>query len=171
MFFIFVGCDVKEANPFNPQEEQNPVKEDLGTVEKKTVEELVLNFNTEIYNRSGLGPVDTENFQLKEEEYWYPITEGIFLVVIPDEKAKSPSENFVESMRIYYDKQGGDDPQIPAYARLLILANREDISFEEAEELVENAKEKVQNTGKGISVQYQETDDFLEYQVNRISSS
>ena len=71
MLFIFAGCDVKEVSPSNPsEEEQSTVKEDLGTVEKKTVEELVLNFNTEIYNRSGLGPVDTENFQLKEEEYW-----------------------------------------------------------------------------------------------------
>ena len=75
-------------------------------------------------------------------------------------------------MRIYFTDKTLEDPQVPAYTRLLIMANNKEITNEEADKLVNEAKEKADsnltsNNGKGISVGYAASTNHYEYQVIR----
>ena len=143
-----------------------------GYVEKETMELLFRYFNEEIEENSGLGTLYDQQFTVKEGKYWYNITDGIYLVVNPIENHNS-SQDTVASMSIYCEKDYKNDPQVPAYARLLIVANNKEIKYEEAQSLMDEAvklasQNLASNNGKGISVKYLEKDESLEYQVIRI---
>ncbi len=178
-----VGCDVKEQESSNDnqieqsnkQEDTNAQEEEkdnLGYVEKETVDAMVTKFNTKIVNDSGLGPVSTDEVSLKDSTYRYEITDGLSLIVVPETMTDSASKDIVSSMAIYIEKDYQDDPQGLAYARLLIMTNNPQISYDEAQALIEEAQtlksqQLTSNNGKGISVRYLEADTHLEYQIIR----
>ncbi len=143
-----------------------------GYVHKETMEILFRDFNLQIEENSGLGTIFNEEFTVKEGKYWYKITDGIYLIVNPIENHNS-NQDIVSSMSIYCEKDYKDDPQVPAYARLLIVANNKEIKSEEAQTLMDEAvklasQNLASNNGKGISVKYLEKDGKLEYQVIRL---
>ena len=167
--FSLIGCGKKEEEvKEKEQEPENPI----GYVEKDTVENLVDQFNALVLDTSGLGPADKESLTTKGGLYWYSIDDNIYLVVNPLDALKDPKEDIVSSMRIYFTEKTKEDPQIPVFTRLLIMANNKDISREEADKLISESKDVANdnltsNNGKGISVGYAETDDHYEYQIIR----
>ena len=168
--FMTFGCAIEEVKE-EKQPEEKVEESNIGSVEEKTVATLLSQLNKMIIDNSGLGPVEGEATK-KNGLYWYPITDGIQLVVLPLDEQKSEEEDIVRSMRIYVDKKYAEDPQVAAYAALLIRANNEEITMEEAQKLVEDAiqsseKDVTSHNGKGISVGYLKADDHEEYQVIR----
>lgn len=166
--FSIVGCDKKEEVK---EKNQEPTSK-IGYVEKATVENLVDEYNNVIENDSGLGLIDKETVSIKDGRYWYTLDNDIYLVVIPVSEQKAAKEDIVTSMRIYFTDKTLEDPQVPAYTRLLIMANNKEITNEEADKLVNEAKEKADsnltsNNGKGISVGYAASTNHYEYQVIR----
>ncbi len=155
---FLVGCGKTET-----EEEKN-----LGSVEKTTVEVLVKFFNDEINENSGLAPINDDTPELEEGVYRYDLEEeGVYLTVTP-EKQEVKDKDIVESMQICFSK--ADDNVAEAYAKLLVVANNPEITSEEANDLVIEAKDKKNesiNNGKGISVKYVENNDHYEYQVIR----
>ena len=165
----FITKENVENTTKNNQEEDY---EKYGYVEEKTIDVLVREFNEEITNNSGLGLVESESLTIKDGNYWYEITDGIHLVVIPSEKQKDNSY-IVDSMMIYVEKDFKDDPQVPTYTRLLIMSNNNEITNDEAQVLIDEAKnlankQLTSNNGKGISVAYLEKEDHYEYKITRI---
>ena len=158
--FLFAGC--------GKQEEQ--VEKNLGSVVKTTVEILVSFFNDEIHENSGLSPLTNDTPTMENENYRYELKEeGIYFTVTPIDKPSSKEKDFVKSMQICFSE--ADDPVAAAYAKLLVVANNNEITREEADNLVTEAKNltngESSNNGKGISVKYVKTEDHYEYQVIR----
>lgn len=171
--FSLTGCELpeEENTPSEPshQEEAIPKEEEvIETIDKVTVEVMVTLLNKQIEENSGLGTVFGDP-EVKEGLYWYSITDGIYLVVEPVDNPKSIAEDIVRSMRIDAEKDYQDDPQVRAYARLLVVANNEEISFEEAETLLEEAQSSSQeiDSGKGLLIRYTKTSEDCFYQIIR----
>lgn len=163
-----VGCGNKEEKKNDKQNNESTI----GYVEKETVNSLLSKFNNVIENHSRLGTVPENSGSVNNGNYWYPIEDGIYLVVKPADEQKSPEEDIVGSMRIYYEDSVKDEAQIPVYTKLLVIANNEEISEKDAEKLVNESKDLAKNNltsnnGKGISVGYAEASDHYEYQVIR----
>ncbi len=153
---LLVGCGNKES-----------AEKDLGSVEKTTVEVLVKFFNDEINENSGLTPINDDKPKVEDGLYRYELEDGIYVTVTP-ETQEAKDQDIVKSMQICFSKS--DETVAAAYARLLVVANNKDITSEEADNLVTEAKDSKDeaiNNGKGISVKYAENDDHLEYQVIR----
>lgn len=164
--FSIIGCGKTSKD-----KDQEPTSK-IGYVEKQTVESLVDEFNTVIQDNSGLGLINKETLTVSEGRYWYTLDEGIYLVVIPLNEQKDAKEDIVASMRIYFTETAKEDPQVPAYTRLLVMANNKEITNDEADKLVSESLEKAKdnltsNNGKGISVGYATSNDHYEYQVIR----
>lgn len=156
----------------NKAETSQNTTENNGYVDKETMKLLFRDFNVEIEENSGLGTLYDQQFTVKDGKYWYNITDGIYLIVNPIENHNS-SQDIVSSMSIYCEKDYKNDPQVPAYTRLLIAANNKEIKHEEAQSLMDEAiklasQNLASNSGKGISVKYLEKDGNLEYQVIRL---
>ena len=153
-------------------DKQNSQKSDVGIVEKQTVDQMLSRYNTEIFDNSGLNPANIDTLNDENGMYSYKITEGIYLVILPLDEQKNKEEDIVNSMRIYVKKEFSDDPQVLAYARMLITANNEKITNREAQNLIDEAislssKRITSNNGKGIFVGYISAQDHDEYQVIR----
>ena len=157
---------IKQRQNDKDQEQNN---DNLEYVEEETVEMMVSRFNTQIFDNSGLGPVSNYYLKIDDGKYWYELTDGIYLVVSPIGKQKSKEEDIVDFMKIYVEKEYKDDPQVLAYTRLLIMANNNDITYNEAQTLIDKALElsSKNNSNKGILVSYLETDDYFEYKIIR----
>ncbi len=156
-----------------PTREDEENKENLGYVEPITISALIKSFNDQIFTNSGLGPT-TENYSsLADGKYWFEITEGIHLVVLPKGEPKSLEEDIVASSNLYFEQEHINDPQVLAYTRMLIMANNAQISYDEAQNLIDEAQtltsEKgTSNNGKGISVRFLKSDNHYEYQIIRV---
>ena len=137
-------------------------KLDLGYVDEENVDILLRDFNNEIANNSGFGFTSSER-NIVDGDYHYEITEGISLVVV------SKENDIVSEMIIYVDKEYIDDPQVLAYTRLLIAANNQNITWDEAQNLIDEAMKNDINSNnkKGISVGYEEKNDHYEFRVIR----
>lgn len=164
--FILIGC-TNEKNTDEQESNQN----NIGYVEKENVEVLVTRFNNHIFDNSGLGPITDDYLKIEDNKYWYGITDGIYLIVVPME-GQSGTEAIVDSMQIYVEKEFIDDPQVIAYTKMLIMSNNSEITNNEAANLIDESSklsnEKLaSNNGKGISVRYLKYDDHYEYQVIR----
>ena len=162
--FGLVGC----SSEIDKQDK----KDVIGVVDKETVETMVARFNEVVVETSGLGYAQEETLSTDNGLYTYDIADGIFLVVLPLDVQKTKEEDIVNSMRIYVKNGYENDPQVEAYVRMLITANNDEITNEEANALIEEAIEKsseklTSNNGKGISVGFIKAEDHVEYQVIR----
>ena len=57
-----------------------------GSVEKENIELLVAKFNTQVMGNDGssLNPASTDYLTEYNNQYWYELIEGIYLVVVPE---------------------------------------------------------------------------------------
>ena len=171
MLLVLTGCgksDLEEA-----KKDLQETQEKYGWVEKETVDVLVAKFNTEVVNNSSLNPASTDYLTESNNQYWYGLIEGVYLIVVPKEYVGDKTNEIVDYMLLYIDKTSKYQKDAISYTKYLIKANNNQITDSEIDTLLENAKNKstsgkTENNGKGISVGYIETNGAYQYQVIRL---
>ncbi len=164
------GCG--NATSVEDKKDPQEIEEKYGTVEKETVDVLVAKFNTEVVDNSDLNPASIDYLTEDNNQYWYGLIEGIYLVAVPEKYTKDKATDIVDYMLIYVDKNTSYESTVISYAKYLIKANNNEITDTEVDALLNEAKNiastgKTSNNGKGISVGYLEKDDSYQYQVLR----
>ena len=143
-----------------------------GWVEKETVDVLVAKFNTEIVDSSSLNPASTDYLTEDNNQYWYGLIDGIYLVVVPEKYTGDKSTEIVDYTLLYVDKTSKYESDAISYIKHLIKANNSNITDNEIDSLLQEAKVKstsgeTANNGKGISIGYIEKNDSYQFQVLR----
>lgn len=82
----------------NQRQKLQETQEKYGWVEKETVDVLVAKFNTEIVDSSSLNPASTDYLTEDNNQYWYGLIDGIYLVVVPE---KYTGDKSTENCRLY----------------------------------------------------------------------
>lgn len=167
VFLGITGCGKKE--------EKQSLQEKYGFVEKENVETLVAKFNKQVMakNSGNLNPAMNDYLVEDNDQYWYGLMEEISLVIIPENYTGNKSMDIVNSMFIYVSKNTEYENEVITYTKHLIKANNENITDNEIELLLKEAKEKsasktTANNGKGISIGYLEDKNMYQYQVHRL---
>ena len=169
MLFCLSGCDsVKKA-----QEDFDKSVEKHGFVQKETVDVLVAKFNTLVVDNSSLNPASTDYLTESDNQYWYGLVDGIYLVVVPEKYTGDKTSEIVNYMLLYVNKNGKYLDDAKMYLKYLIKANNNQIIDSEVDELLEEAKLKpnsgeTANNGKGISIGFTENNEIYQYQVLRL---
>lgn len=157
----------------NAQKELEETFEKYGTVEKEIVNILVAKLNTEIMDNGINTPASDELMIAQNGLYWYGLTDDVSIYVKPVEFSDDNKKDIAEISAIYMDKEKYNEETAIKYAKLLIKANNEELTEDEIDTLIKDAKasskdEKFANNGKGISVAILESDTHYEYQVKRL---
>lgn len=158
------------------EEAQNDLQESYekyGSVEKETVDVLVAKFNTQVVDNSSLNPASSDYLTTGEDNYWYGLITGVYLVVVPEEFSNDKTTEVVDYMTIYVEKSSEYADDSLEYVKYLIKANNSGITDTEIDTLIKEAKEKSTSkesayNGKGITVGYSEDAETYQYQVNRM---
>lgn len=156
----------------NQRQKLQETQEKYGWVEKETVDVLVAKFNTEIVDSSSLNPVSTDYLTEDNNQYWYGLIDGIYLVVVPEKYTGDKSTEIVDYTLLYVDKTSKYESDAISYIKHLIKANNSNITDNEIDSLLQEAKVKstsgeTANNGKGISIGYIEKNDSYQFQVLR----
>ena len=156
----------------NQRQKLQETQEKYGWVEKETVDVLVAKFNTEIVDSSSLNPASTDYLTEDNNQYWYGLIDGIYLVVVPEKYTGDKSTEIVDYTLLYMDKTSKYESDAISYIKHLIKANNSNITDNEIDSLLQEAKVKstsgeTANNGKGISIGYIEKNDSYQFQVLR----
>ena len=156
----------------NQSQKLQETQEKYGWVEKETVDVLVAKFNTEIVDSSSLNPASTDYLTEDNNQYWYGLIDGIYLVVVPEKYTGDKSTEIVDYTLLYVDKTSKYESDAISYIKHLIKANNSNITDNEIDSLLQEAKVKstsgeTANNGKGISIGYIEKNDSYQFQVLR----
>lgn len=156
----------------NQRQKLQETQEKYGWVEKETVDVLVAKFNTEIVDSSSLNPAATDYLTEDNNQYWYGLIDGIYLVVVPEKYTGDKSTEIVDYTLLYVDKTSKYESDAISYIKHLIKANNSNITDNEIDSLLQEAKVKstsgeTANNGKGISIGYIEKNDSYQFQVLR----
>ena len=156
----------------NQRQKLQETQEIYGWVEKETVDVLVAKFNTEIVDSSSLNPASTDYLTEDNNQYWYGLIDGIYLVVVPEKYTGDKSTEIVDYTLLYVDKTSKYESDAISYIKHLIKANNSNITDNEIDSLLQEAKVKstsgeTANNGKGISIGYIEKNDSYQFQVLR----
>lgn len=156
----------------NQRQKLQETQEKYGWVEKETVDVLVAKFNTEIVDSSSLNPASTDYLTEDNNQYWYGLIDGIYLVVVPEKYTGDKSTEIVDYTLLYVDKTSKYESDAISYIKHLIKANNSNITDNEIDSLLQEAKVKstsgeTANNGKGISIGYIEKNDSYKFQVLR----
>ena len=170
MVLGLTGCGKKEVSGAKKDLQESRKK--YGYVERETVDTIVAKFNTEVVDNSTLNPASTDYLTEDNNQYWYGLLDGIYLVVVPEKYTKDKATDIVDYMLIYVDKTSKYGDNAVTYAKYLIKANYNEIAENEIDTLLEKAKTKSTTgktayNGKGISVGYLDKSDYYQYQVLR----
>ena len=148
--------------------------EKYGWVEKESVDVLVAKFNAQVMDNdsSSLNSASDDYLSEENNQYWYGLIEGIYLVVVPEKYTGDKATDIVDYILIYVDKTSKYSDNAITYAKHLIKANYNEISETEINTLLDEAKTKSTTgktayNGKGISVGYLDNSDCYQYQVLR----
>lgn len=164
---------------FSKQDVENAKKdlqatiEKYGTVEKEIVNILIAKLNTEIMDNGINTPASDELMVAQDGLYWYGLTDDVSIYVKPVEFSNDNKKDIAEISAIYMNKEKYNEETAIKYAKLLIKANNEELTEDEIDTLIKDAKalskdEEFANNGKGISVAILESDSHYEYQVKRL---
>lgn len=171
------GCSnpVSEAKEDleNAKQELESTYEKYGMVEKETTENIIAKFNTEIMDNGINTPAYDDYMTTDNDTYWFGLTEDISFCLQPVDFSGNKKNDIVEMSAVYFDKDSYNEETAKGYVTGLIKANNYDLTNEEIDSLIKEAKEKsskkeTSNNGKGISVGYLEQDEYYIYQVIRL---
>ncbi len=148
-------------------------QEKYGWVEKETVDVLVAKFNTEVIDNSSLNPASVDYLTESNNQYWYGLVDGVYLVVAPKKYTGDKTTEIVDYMLLYVDKTSKYESDAITYTKYLIKANNSQIADTEIDALLEDVKTKsnsgkTANNGKGISIGYTEKEEAYQYQILRL---
>ena len=175
--FVFVCIAIVQISKHNLEDAKKDLKESYekyGSVEKENVDLLVSKFNTQVMDNDGssLNPASTDYLTEYNNQYWYGLIEGIYLVVVPEKYTADKATDIVDYMFIHVDKTSKYGADAIKYAKYLIKANYNEVTEDEINTLLDEAKTKSTTgktayNGKGISVGYLDNKDYYQYQVLR----
>ena len=134
----------------NQRQKLQETQEKYGWVEKETVDVLVAKFNTEIVDSSSLNPASTDYLTEDNNQYWYGLIDGIYLVVVPEKYTGDKSTEIVDYTLLYVDKTSKYESDAISYIKHLIKANNSNITDNEIDSLLQEAK--VKSTSIAISL-------------------
>ena len=174
--FVAVCIAIVQFSKHNLEEAKKNLQETqekYGWVEKETVDVLVAKFNTEVVDNSSLNPALIDYLTESNNQYWYGLIEGVYLVVIPEKYTGDRTTEIVDYMLLYVDKTSKYESDAISYIKYLIKANNSQITDSEIDTLLEEARTKsnsgkTANNGKGISIGYTEEEKAYQYQVLRL---
>ena len=124
----------------NQRQKLQETQEKYGWVEKETVDVLVAKFNTEIVDSSSLNPASTDYLTEDNNQYWYGLIDGIYLVVVPEKYTGDKSTEIVDYTLLYVDKTSKYESDAISYIKHLIKANNSNITDNEIDSLLQEAK-------------------------------
>ena len=168
---LLTGCGKSKVEEAKKDLQESQKKH--GSVEKETVDVLVAKFNAEVVDNSSLNPASTDYLTESNNQYWYGLVEGIYLVVVPEKYTGNKETEIVDYMLLYVDKTSKYESDAISYIKYLIKANNDQITDSEIDTLLEEARTKLNssktaNNGKGISISYAEKSETYQYQVLRL---
>ena len=171
MILSLTGCGKNKMEEAKKDLQES--QEKYGYVEKETVDVLVAKFNAEVVDNSKLNPASTDYLTESNNEYWYGLIDGIYLVVVPERYTGNKENEIVNYMLLYADKSSEYVSDVDTYIKYLIKANNSEITDLEIDTLLNDVKAlansgKTSNNGKGISIGYTENDEIYQYQVLRL---
>ena len=171
MVSVLTGCGKSDSDKV--KDNSQVTQENHGRVEEETVETLVAKFNTEVVDNSSLNPASTDYLTESNNEYWYGLIEGIYLVAVPKKYTGDKAADIVNYTLLYVNKTGEYESDVASYVKHLIKANNPQITDAEIDTLLKDSKTKpnsgeAANNGKGISVGYTENEEKYQYQVLRL---
>lgn len=175
--FVAICVAIVQFSKHNLEEAKKDLQETqekYGWVEKESVDVLVAKFNTQVMDNdsSSLNPASTDYLTESNNEYWYGLIEGVYLVVVPEKYTGDKSTEIVDYTLLYVDKTSKYESDAISYIKHLIKANNSNITDNEIDSLLQEAKVKstsgeTANNGKGISIGYIEKNDSYQFQVLR----
>ena len=156
----------------NQRQKLQETQEKYGWDEKETVDGVLAKVNTEIVESSSLNAASTDDLTEDNNQYWYGLIDGIYLVVVPEKYTGDKSTEIVDYTLLYVDKTSKYESDAISYIKHLIKANNSNITDNEIDSLLQEAKVKstsgeTANNGKGISIGYIEKNDSYQFQVLR----
>ena len=104
----------------NQRQKLQETQEKYGWVEKETVDVLVAKFNTEIVDSSSLNPASTDYLTEDNNQYWYGLIDGIYLLVVPEKYTGDKSTEIVDYTLLYVDKTSKYESDAISYIKHLI---------------------------------------------------
>ena len=119
----------------NQRQKLQETQEKYGWVEKETVDVLVAKFNTEIVDSSSLNPASTDYLTEDNNQYWYGLIDGIYLVVVPEKYTGDKSTEIVDYTLLYVDKTSKYESDAISYIKHLIKANNSNITDNEIDSI------------------------------------
>ena len=119
-------------------------QEKYGWVEKETVDVLVAKFNTQVMDNdsSYLNPASTDYLTENNNEYWYGLIEGVYLVVVPEKHTGDKTTETVNYTLLYVDKTSKYGLESISHIKYLIKANNSQITDSEIDTLLEDTRQK-----------------------------
>lgn len=155
------------------QKEYEQTVEKYGVVEKETVSTMIAKFNTEIMDGGINTPAYDEYLTIEDGSYWFGITENISYLLQPFEFTSDKDKDILAMSALYFHKENYNEEEAVKYVRCLIKSNNYDLTDEEIDDLIKEAKEKsfkkeTSNNGKGISIGFLEYENSYIYQVIRL---
>ena len=171
MVLNLTGCGKSDLE--DAKKDLQETQEKYGWVQKETVDTLVAKFNTEVVDNSSLNPASIDYLTESDNQYWYGLVDGIYLVVVPENYIGDKATEIVNYTLLYVDKASEYKIDANTYIKYLIKANNNEITDSEIVTLLDDAKTKTNsgktaNNGKGISIGYTEKDEAYQYQVLRL---
>lgn len=127
MVLSLTGCGKSSVE--DAKKDLQESQERHGYVEKETVDVLVAKFNTEVVDNSSLNPASTDYLTEDNNQYWYGLIEGIYLVVVPEEYTGDKTTEIVDYMLLYVDKTSKYETDAISYTKHLIKAIYRGLSF------------------------------------------
>lgn len=157
-------------------QEKSEVTEEIvvSTVERETVATIVAKFNAEILEvtQRELEPTDDEAMITYENNYWYPLTDEVSLVIVPEEFTGNSYNDIAKVALIYSNKDENNQHVAREYWQYLVRANNRELDDNSVMNLLADAERlKVDDSAtdvvKGISAAVFEDDNHFEFQVLR----
>lgn len=173
-----VGCGPSAEEKAKQELEQakqelEQTYEKYGTVEKESVTTSIAKYNTEIMDSGLETPAYDDGMVAENDAYWFALKEGISYSVKPVEFTGNRDNDVTDISFVYFDKKDYNEAEATKYVKYLIKANDDQLSDEQINELLEQARDgesegKTGNIGTGISVGIYESDEDYIYQVIRL---
>lgn len=178
LLVTLVGCGPSPEEKAKQEVEQ--AKKELeetyqkyGTVEKESVGMSIAKYNTEIMDSGLETPAYDDGMVAENDAYWFALKEGVSYSVKPVEFTGNRDNDVTDVSFVYFDKKDYNEDAATKYVKCLIKANDNELTDEQINELLEQARDgepegKTGNIGTGISVGMYEDDEDYIYEVIRL---
>lgn len=141
---------ISKHNLNEAKEDLQETQEKYGWVEKENVDVLVAKFNTEVVDNSSLNLASTDYLTESNNQYWYGLIDGVYLVVVPEKYTGDKATEIVDYTFLYVDKNSTYEADANSYIKYLIKANNSQITDSEIDTLLEDAKSSGETANNSI---------------------